>query len=159
MFHVRKYLNEFFSNEIARGGLKSLEVAGRGVTQISSGTVFKRRKKPSLSLRIRKSFKQDENVPQDPRPLFAGVILERYPICFQDPAPYKMQHEEWSLAWNAWKYRQVPDELLNADKQNVDETSEEVRTLLNGLRKCQSDGKSSEVRPIAGEVQAGASDY
>lgn len=123
---IRKLLKDSVLNELVHVGQRKLELQVRGIAQTSTGNVPHRRKKPSLAFRVRKSFRTDESKPNDPRPLYTGVILERYPICFQEPAAYKVQHDEWSLAWNAWKYRQVPDELLSGDKQNVDETSEEV---------------------------------
>jgi hypothetical protein len=79
-----------------------------------------------LRYQIKQSFLKDEEVQPDPRPVLAGVLLERYPICFPHPSQWKLDYEEWSLEWNAWKYRQVPDEMINADKQGVDETSDVV---------------------------------
>lgn len=125
MLRARSCLRTRILDDVVVGGLATFESQTQG-DQPSKNNTFIRRKQPSLSYKLRKSFRLDESKPKDPRPVCAGVILERYPVCFQEAAPYKLQHEEWSLAWNAWKYRQVADEVLNADKQNVDETSEEV---------------------------------
>jgi hypothetical protein len=37
-----------------------------------------------------------------------------------------VEHQEWREKWNRWKYRQVSDEEMSGDKQNLDETSAEV---------------------------------
>lgn len=87
-----------------------------------------------ISQRLERRLKQRINAeltnvaqPPDPRPVYAGVVLERYPICFPDPAPWRVEHKEWELQWNRWKFRQVTDEQMSADKQNVDDSSAEVR--------------------------------
>jgi hypothetical protein len=84
-------------------------------------------RKVAFERRLRRSFMEDETKPEDSRPIYAGVILERYPICFPEPRRWKLEHETWRMQWNSWKYRQVTDEQMSADKQNVDEESAEVR--------------------------------
>lgn len=83
----------------------------------------------SLEQRLKRRIREDianESKTPDPRPVYAGVLIERYPICFPDPMPWQVEHREWSTNWNKWKYRQVTDEQMSADKQNVDEMSAEV---------------------------------
>ena len=130
MWRARSCLRARILHDAFCTGIETSEMQSRCCHQASTSSTWVPRRKPSLSSQLRQSFKLDEAKPPDGRKVCAGVILERYPICFQDVAPYKVEHEEWSLAWNAWKYRQVPQETLNADKHNVDETSDEVRQKM-----------------------------
>lgn len=113
----------------------SLECSGVCQCSTSSGAAAAE-ELGDVGLGLERRLKQRINVdianlskPPDPRPVYAGVVIERYPICFPAPAPWRVEHKEWNLQWNKWKFRQVTDEQMSADKQNIDDSSAEVRVV------------------------------
>jgi hypothetical protein len=77
-----------------------------------------------LKYRVRQSFKEDAS--SEDQPVFAGIILERYPICFPDPEPSRLEFQNWSKKWNAWKYKVAKEGWLDCHKPIADEDSPEV---------------------------------
>jgi hypothetical protein len=90
--------------------------------------VLQGRKEPKwkldLKVRVRKSF-QTEEEPTDQR-IFAGVILERYPICLPTLPDWRADFIAWQHEWNKWKYKIAKPGLLDVGK-DVDPDSPEVR--------------------------------
>jgi hypothetical protein len=87
----------------------------------------------SLEHRLKASFRPD--APEWQGPTHAAVILERNPICFEDPDAWDAEHTAWQESWNRWKYKKVEGDWLNGDKQMADANSAEVnrRSVSPGI--------------------------
>ena len=115
-----KHLWKSLSSIIECTGVCQCSTSSAAAANEPIGQKLERRLKKRVNLVL-------ANLAQPPEPVYAGVVIEIYPICFPDPAPWRLEHKEWQMQWNKWKFRQVTDEEMSADKQNVDESSAEVR--------------------------------
>jgi hypothetical protein len=66
---------------------------------VSRGTKWRQ----DLKVRVRKSFQTEGEESEDK--IFAGVILERYPICLSPLPAWKEDFIAWQAEWNKWKYK------------------------------------------------------
>jgi hypothetical protein len=77
-----------------------------------------------LKVRVRKSFQTEGEESEDN--IFAGVILERYPICLSPLPAWKEDFIAWQTEWNKWKYKVPKPGWLDVGKPQ-DGDSMEVR--------------------------------
>lgn len=72
-----------------------------------------------IKARVRKASQAD--ISSEDQQVFAGIILERYPICFPDPDPSTLDFDNWSKKWNSWKYKVDKKGWLDCEKPVTDD--------------------------------------
>ena len=69
-----------------------------------------------LKYRCKKADQNDVST-SDPRPVYASIILERYPICLPKVPAWASEHAAWREAWNAWKYKVAKPGWLDCERR------------------------------------------
>ena len=82
-----------------------------------------------MKYRLKKAAQADEAV-TDQRPIYTGVILERYPICLPRIPAWGDEHAAWVGAWNAWKYKVAKPGWLDCEKRTTDGRDDDVRSFV-----------------------------
>ena len=66
--------------------------------------------------------------PEKGQQVYAGLILERYPVCLPAVDQWKSEFQQWQQDWNAWKYKAAKPGWLDCARPTTDE-ADSVHTL------------------------------
>ena len=113
----------------------------------------------TLKYRVKKARQAEAASQTEEGDVYAGVILERYPICLPEVEQWRTDFRDWQKDWNAWKYKVPKKSWVTPEKQVINEDSPEVRCACSRLclcpahrRPCASLQETASHRPCASEV-------